>query len=189
MVALQKPAGGVHALVMGDVPPSCFTHNSSTNGRPVARGCAPSQYALSTRAGAEALTCVLRFATESHHSTTVVGVDGVGAYDHISRSCIFDGLRELRALEPLIPFVRMFYGADGEYLFYDEAGHVHTVLQAEAGEQETRSCRGWHPLCVARSALHLTPRRGPFHLPSHARLSESSQLSVPFAAHWRITPT
>ena len=48
---------------------------------------------------------------------------------------MFDGLRDFPALAPLIPLVRMFYGADSEYLFYDESGHAHTILQAEGGEQ------------------------------------------------------
>ena len=121
---------------------------------------------------------------------------GVGAYDHISRRCIFDGLRDLPALEPLIPFVRMFYGADGEYLFYDEATHTQ-FFRRRVVSRETRSCRRFLRLTFTeRCARHTPPYArertcSPFWMTrtSHARLNESSQLSVPFAAHWRNTPT
>ena len=69
-------------------------------------------------------------ATDMCTSTKVVTVDGVGAYDHISRKCMFDGL-----LAPLIPLVRLFYGGDSEYLFCDASGAAHSVLQSEGGEQ------------------------------------------------------
>ena len=69
---------------------------------------------------------------------------------------------------------------------------VRTILQAEGGEQETRSCRGLLRLASGRCAWR-TPPYAPERTfspswmmrTSHARLSESSQLSVPFAAHWR----
>ena len=96
MVALQKPAGGVRALVMGVFGPgswAMFFGASRTLAQQFSaqlqQACAPFQYARTTRAGTEALARTLRFATESNQSTTVVSVDGVGAYDHISWSCMF----------------------------------------------------------------------------------------------------
>ena len=107
MVALQKPAGGIQALVMGDVFRRLVSRTLAQQlGAQLQEACAPFQYALTTRAGTEALARALRFATESHQSTTVVSVDGVGAYDHISRSCMFQGLRDCPALAPLSPLVR-----------------------------------------------------------------------------------
>ena len=97
--------------------------------------CAPFQYALSTRASSEALAREPRLATELEPGTTVLSVDGVGAYDHISRAAVFEGLRRDERLEPLIPYVRLFYGCQSTYLFHDAAGEAHVVEQAEGGEQ------------------------------------------------------
>ena len=136
MVALLKPSGGIRALVMGDVFRRLVSRTLAQQfSTPLQEACAPYQYALSTRAGAEALERALRVATDMSTSTTVVSVDGVGAYDHISRKCMFDGLLASPALVPLVPLVRLFYGGDSEYLFYDASGAAHAVLQSEGGEQ------------------------------------------------------
>ena len=68
--------------------------------------CATFLYALSTRAGAEALVRGLGLSTELSARATVVSVDGVGAYDHVSRAAMFEGLRRDNRLAGLTPFVR-----------------------------------------------------------------------------------
>ena len=88
----------------------------------------------------EALVRALRLATESHQSTTVVSVDGVGAYNHISRSCMFQGLHDSPNLASLIPLVRMLDGGDSECLFHDESGHANIVVQSEGAEQGDCKC-------------------------------------------------
>ena len=136
MVALRKQSGGIRGLVMADV----FRHLvSRTLAQQAAtafqESCAPFQYALSTRAGAEALVRGLGLSTELSARATVASVDGVGAYDHVSRAAMFEGLRRDNRLAGLIPFVRQFYGQESSYLFYDAFGRAHDVLQAEGGEQ------------------------------------------------------
>ena len=39
------------------------------------------------------------------------------------------------SLQHLLPFVRMFYGRQSTYLWTDDAGATHRVLQGEGGEQ------------------------------------------------------
>ena len=74
MVALQKARKRRPRTGDGrSVPPRTIAQQMGTQ---LQEACAPFQYALSTRAGAEALTRALRFATESHHLTTVVSMDG-----------------------------------------------------------------------------------------------------------------
>ena len=51
MVALAKPAGGVRALVMGDI----FRRLAQQFGEAFRTACTPFQYALHTRAGSEAV--------------------------------------------------------------------------------------------------------------------------------------
>ena len=58
-----------------------------------------------------------------------------GAYEHVSRAAMFEGLRRDNRLAGLIPFVRQFYGQESSYFFYDAFGPAHDVLQAEGGEQ------------------------------------------------------
>lgn len=135
LVALQKPAGGVRGLVMGDAFRRLVAKTLAQQfaGR-FAEVCAPFQYALAARAGTESLARAVRLATELDPRTTVLSIDGVGAYDHISRASMFLGLRDAR-VAPLLPFVSQFYGAPSRYTFYDEHGAPHDVWQGEGGEQ------------------------------------------------------
>ena len=50
----------------------------------------PHQYGLSTRTGTEAVSRLLRAATEACPRATVLSVDAVGAFDHVSRGSILD---------------------------------------------------------------------------------------------------
>ena len=48
---------------------------------------------------------------------------------------MLEALRSRPELEPLLPFARQFYGAASCYVWTDDAGADHEVLQAEGGEQ------------------------------------------------------
>ena len=136
MVALQKPDGGVRGLVMSDVFRRLVGRTLAQQfSGPFNTFCAPFQYALSARAGTEALARAVRIASEVNGRTTVLSIDGVGAYDHISRSCMLQGLQSDTSLATLSPYVRQFYGEPSTYLFYDEAGAAHEIQQGEGGEQ------------------------------------------------------
>ena len=186
------------ALVMGDIFRRLVSRTLAQQlGAQLQEACAPFQYALTTRAGTEALARALRFATESHQSTTVVSVDGVGAYDHTSRSCMFQSLRDCPALPPLIPLVRVFYGGDSEYLFYEESGQTHAVSQAEGGEQGdplmpdcsrlafTAHCRRPIPPSTrVRTCVHFRMTHT-----SCARPNAQFPPSVPSALRWQSTST
>ena len=90
---MQKPNGRVRGLVMGDVLRRLV---SRTLAQQMAQhfqdACSPFQYALSTRAGTECLARLLRAATEADNEATVLSVDGVGAFDHVSRASVFSQL-------------------------------------------------------------------------------------------------
>ena len=136
MVALSKPSRDVRALVMGDafrrLVARTLAQQLSTEFQ---RACAPFQFALSTKAGAEALARVVRAATESDAQTTILSVDGVGAYDHISRQSMLSALASRPDLAGVLPFASMFYGSPSTCLFYDERGIAHEVRQGEGGKQ------------------------------------------------------
>ena len=123
LVALQKPDGGVRGLVMSDA----FRRVVA---RTLAQQCAgalqsaraPFQYALQARAGAESLARAARAATELDTRTTVLSIDGVGAYDHISRACMLGGPKRTPGLTGLLPCVAQFYAEPSTYVFYDAEG-------------------------------------------------------------------
>ena len=136
MVALQKPQGGVRGLVMGDVFRRLVARTLAQQcGDAFQEACLPFQYALSTRAGADSLARAVQIAIDDDPRTTILSIDGVGAYDHISRRCMREGLRDEAALLPLLPYVAQFYGSPSTYLFFDESGCPSDIHQGEGGEQ------------------------------------------------------
>ena len=95
----------------------------------------PFQYALTTRAGCECVAHVLQTLTDLNEHATIVSIDGVGAFDLISRQSMLDGLSAMENGEKLLPFVRSLCGAPSTYLWEDEMGTTHEVRQGESGEQ------------------------------------------------------
>ncbi|CAK9094013.1 132 kDa protein, partial [Durusdinium trenchii] len=79
--------------------------------------CAPHQFALSTRAGTEAVVRAISVATQSNPQHTVLSVDGIGAYDTISRHSMLHGLMNVPIVNRCLPFVRMFYGQASQYIW------------------------------------------------------------------------
>ena len=78
-----------------------------------------------------ALTAV----TEANPTHTILSVDGVGAYDNISRNSMLQGLRDVPEANRCLPFVKMFYGAPSQYIWHSATGEAHIISQAEGGEQ------------------------------------------------------
>ena len=73
--------------------------------------------------------------TDMDDDTTVASLDGIGAYDHVSRACFLEELRENPELAPLLPFVRLWYSRPSTYTWRDEHNTVHNIPQAEGVEQ------------------------------------------------------
>ena len=122
--------------------------------------CSPFQYALSTRAGTECLARLVRAATEADNEATVLSVDGVGAFDHVSRASVFSRLASHERLAPFLACVRQFYGQASQYLWYDDNGTAHVVQQGEGGEQGDPLMPGLfalaqHPALQATQAMLL----------------------------------
>ena len=104
-------------------------------GKVVEAATAPFQYALSTRAGCECVAHTLQALCEINPETTVVSVDGISAYDVVSRRAMLEGLHSVHGGVEALPFVRMFYSSPSRYLWGDQEGVVHTIDQGEGGEQ------------------------------------------------------
>ena len=136
LTALTKPDGGVRGIVAGDVVRRLVSRTIAQQlSAAVETVTAPHQYALSTKAGTECIAHVLQSLTELHPEATVTSIDGISAYDLISREAMLQGLARVEGGRSALPFVRLFYGAPSEYLWEDESGTTHRIPQGEGGEQ------------------------------------------------------
>ena len=126
MTARQKPDGCVRGIVVGDAQQLMPA---------VKRFSALFQYALSTRAGIECVAHVLQALTEADPNATVLSVHGISVYDLISRRAMLEALRRVPGGDQVLPFAQLFYGRQSTYLWEDDAGTVHHIVQGEGGEQ------------------------------------------------------
>ena len=107
LVAIRKPSGGTRGLVIGDLLRRLVARTLAQQfSEPIALACSPHQYALSTRAGAEALIHSLQARTEADPQLTVVSVDVSAAYDTVSRQSMLEALRDTPSLSPCSALVR-----------------------------------------------------------------------------------
>ena len=134
LTALQKLDGGVRSIVAGDVVRRLVARTMSQQlMEDVERATAPFQYALSTRAGCGCIAHVLQRITDLDPRTTVMSIDGISAFDLISRSAVMQGIQKVHGAA--VPFVSMFYGTASTYLWEDDEGTTHKIVQGEGGEQ------------------------------------------------------
>ena len=78
---------------------------------------------------------MFRAATDSDAAATVLSVDGIGAFDLISRSAMLEILRRMPKARAILPCVRLSYGHPSTYSWWDQNGVRRAVSQAEGGEQ------------------------------------------------------
>ena len=130
--SVTKPNGRVRALcalVVGDVLRRLVGRVLAQHFAPhLQQACMPHQFGLSTRAGTEAVCRLLRAATEACPRATVLSVDAVGAFDHVSRAAMLGALHARPQLQPLLPFARQFYAAPSAYTWYDDCHHAHDIF-------------------------------------------------------------
>ena len=78
---------------------------------------------------------ILQSVTDEDPQATIVSIDGVGAFDLISRRAMLEGLLGMEGGDKILPFVRSFYDSPSTYLWEDELGTTQHVPQGEGGEQ------------------------------------------------------
>ena len=92
LTALRKPDGGVRGIVVGDVMRRLVARTMAKQvAKKAEEATAPFQYALTTKAGCECVAHILQTITDLDNRATVVSIDGVGAYDLISRNAMMEG--------------------------------------------------------------------------------------------------
>ena len=94
---------------------------------------------LSTRSGCECVAHVLQTLTELDEDATIVSVDGIGAYDLISRKAMLEGCpkdcSQLNGDNNSSLSSGVFWGAPSTYIWEDEMGTNHRIPQGEGREQ------------------------------------------------------
>ena len=107
---------------------------------PVEVATAPFQHALSTRAGCECVAHALQALTDTDPRATILSVDGISAYDSISRVAMLRGLQRMEGGDALLPFVSQFYGSPSTYLWRTMKGLCTRSHKEKEGNRVTLSC-------------------------------------------------
>ena len=74
---------------------------------------------------------MVQASTEFDASATIVSVDGVEAYNLVSRTAMLRGLLDMEEGDKLLPFVRLFCSDPSTFLWDDEVGDTHEIWQGE----------------------------------------------------------
>ena len=134
LTALKKPNGRIRDIVSGEVVRRLVSRTIDEQVRKaVEAGTAPFQCALSTKAGSECVAHALQALCELDPSSTVVSVDGIGAFDLVS--AMLQGLR--RIAPHVVPFVRQFHGTPSTYWWEGDEGVTHHVHRAKEESRVT----------------------------------------------------
>ena len=111
MTALQKPTGGVRGIVVGDFVRRLVTRTLAQQLKDAVQlATTLFQFALSTKAGSECIAHVAQALTDMDANATLLSVDGIGAFDLVSRGAMMRGLMDVEGGGSVLPFVRQFYG-------------------------------------------------------------------------------
>ena len=93
LTALLKDNGKIRGIVVGDTFRRGVARTIAQQHASVfEESCMPFQFALSTKAGTDCVARVVRALTELDSKTTLLSIDGVGAFDHIKRSAMLFAL-------------------------------------------------------------------------------------------------
>ena len=105
LIALQKPTGGVRGIVCGDIVRRVVARTIVQMIAPtVEEATSPFQYVLTTKSGGECVAHATQALTDLDSRATVLSIDGISAFDLISRAAMLDGLSNVEGGESVLPF-------------------------------------------------------------------------------------
>ena len=88
VTALQKPDGGIRGIIVGDIIRRLIARTIALEiSKQVEEATAPHQ-----KSGCECVSHMVQMLTQLNPQQTVVSVDGVGAFDLVSRNAMLQGL-------------------------------------------------------------------------------------------------
>ena len=130
ITALRKPDSGVRGIVVDDFLRRLIARTVVKQiAKQVEAATAPWQQALTTRAGCECVVHLLQHSTDGNANTTIISVDGIGAFDLVSRNAMLRGWMGIEDGGKVLPFVRTFHGQPSNSIWENEVGDVHDILQ------------------------------------------------------------
>ena len=146
MVALNKgtpglstahgPSNRVRGLAVGDSFRRLVSRTLAQQFRTeFEEATAPHQFGISSACGVDGAVHLLRTMSDIDPAATITQIDGIGAFDNIRRSAMLDALSRLPTGHSLLPYVLMSYGQQSVYLWEDNEGRQHEIVQGEGGEQ------------------------------------------------------
>ena len=77
----------------------------------------------------------VRALTDARPTATLLSVDGVGAFDYVSRNAMLSKLLTFLGARAMLPYLLLTYGRESSYDWVGDDGEVRQVAQAEGGEQ------------------------------------------------------
>ena len=159
MVALQKPGGGVRGIVVGDILRRLVARTLAQElSVHIEAATSPFQYALTTRSGCECIAHAVQALSDADPEATVLSVDGIGAFDLISRAAMLTALRDApgcdRALHLCANFTVVPRSISGRMI----SARPMKFCKAREGNRETPSCLPCSHLVNIEPSLQRSPR-------------------------------
>ena len=134
MTVLRKAHGGVRGPVVGDLFRRLVSRTIAQQiAKSVEAATSPFQHALSMKAGTECVSHILQTLTDMDEKLTILSIDGIGAFDHVSRNSMLRGLMETDVANRALPFVQQFCGQPSACFWDDEMGDAQVIPQGEGG--------------------------------------------------------
>ena len=94
----------------------------------------PHNFSISDRSGTDAAIHLLQYLTDVQPGKVIMSIDGVGAFDHVSRARMFTELLQNGDLQCLVPFVRQWYGEQSQFRWVNDTGTTITIKQGDEEE-------------------------------------------------------
>ena len=151
LTALLKPNQRIRGIASGDSFRRLVSKSLARQYQQELRAAVyPHNVGMCDRSGTDTAIHAIRYLTDRYPDKVVISIDGVGAFDHVSRARMFEHLLSDPKLSSLVPFVRQWYGEDTQYRWIDDTGACHIIRQADGGEQgdslmPALFCLGFHP--------------------------------------------
>ena len=126
LAALQKSNRGVWGIVVGEVIRRLVARTFAQQlGPAVEAGTSPFQFVLLTKSGCECVAHCIQVLCETDEQFTLTSVDGVSAFDNISRGAMMAGLERVDGGVSVLPFVHLFHGRPSTHLWEDDWHGAH----------------------------------------------------------------
>ena len=136
MTALRKPNGRVRGICAGETFRRLVEKTLARQFSQVFRDTvAPANFGFADRCGCDGLIHMVRAQLEFDDRRTLLSIDGVGAYDHVSRARMLTELWRVPELRELVPFVRLWLDRRSTFVWTDDEGTPFDIPQGEGGEQ------------------------------------------------------